>query len=89
VLRRPKGQIPAFANFVCEVSTFINLKKAPNKDTFVLFDENYETTLQKEPQRFRAAKEVVGCENLEVQMVSAITGETPLSEREHRHAGRR
>jgi hypothetical protein len=87
MLRRPAQQIPAFTNFVCAVSTFVNLEKAPDKDMFVLFDENYETTLQKEPQRFRAAKQVVGCENLEVQMVSAITGEMPLSETEHRHQG--
>jgi hypothetical protein len=87
ILRRPAGPIPAFANFVCEVSAFINLEKAPDEDMFVLLDENYETTVGKEPQRFRTAKPVVGCENLEVQMVSAIMGEAPLSKTEHRHQG--
>jgi hypothetical protein len=82
MLRRPAEQIPAFTNFVCAVSTFINLEKAPDKDLFVVFDEDYETTLRKEPQHFRAAKQVVGCENLKVPMVSAIMGEAPLEHRQ-------
>jgi hypothetical protein len=86
ILWKPAEQLPMFANFICAVSTVINLEKAPDKEIFVLFEKNFEAAFQKEPQHFRTAKPVVECEDLEVLMVSAIMGRTSLTKAEH-HQG--
>jgi hypothetical protein len=88
MLRRPAAEpIPAFANFICAVSTDINMEKVPDKDIYVLFEKNFEGELLEEPQRFKTVKKLVEYENLEVPMLSAIMGRTSLSKAVHRHQG--
>ena len=72
--RRPE-RIPAFANFICGVSTVVNLnlQKVTDRDPGhgILLNDNFEVELSEETQHQKAVEQV---RNSEVQMATAIVG---------------